>query len=237
MAKIQFNVDKNAVVEGIEDTDPSSKSSGSASRFFESGTHRVRILELAGEPMENRYDSTFIDISYILGDDSGRSIRKFLSIPTTENVLFGDRASPRQKRDLDFFLWALGVTVTSETFFKVLPKLFTDPSALVGCELEIDCGFYGPHVKFISPKLYGAFDRDGIALMADGVAITAPTRDEAVALIRRAGLVKPDEKIATFAQILRMKPAEGCEGQLDKLLEEKPKVASKASLLKPRAPF
>jgi hypothetical protein len=173
-------------------------------KFFEPGNYKLKITAAEFNKISET-DPTWFSVKITFSDASGRTIRHFLSVPTSK-IRFNEGKSKYPTfmfSQFKQFMAALGeeVTVNKESL-RAIPKYFKDCSVLVGKVVDVDIGYKGPYVKYISKDEYQIIERDGPMKEGDSIA-TFPTRDAA-----EAEAAARDLKITKFVDILKFNASE-----------------------------
>lgn len=175
------------------------KAGKSSPKFFGPGRYKLMIKEAAFHAMGKK-DSTWAVYKVTLGEEKGeRTIRHFVLVPT-KSLKYGDSKRPLSV----FFMFAdfmaaIGEDVRSDVSVvpKVATKYFTNPTKLVGKEIELEIGYNGQHISYKDGQYFIA--------TADGHPIDDAryeNRDDARAAAARANLMLQD-----FPEIMHLFPA------------------------------
>ncbi len=152
-------------------------------KFFEPGQYTLKVLA-AEFANANQKDPSWLSFKVTLGlnEDDGRKLTTYLLVPTKSAEFNAPGKKPTLFLYLKFkaFAQALGEECKTENLQKVAPKLFKDPSKLVGKVLEAKLGYERHHVGY-QDGVYTILEKDGRPFLADGQPSTYADRDSAVA--------------------------------------------------------
>jgi hypothetical protein len=177
-------------------------------KFFSPGNYKLKIVGAEFNKISEA-DPTWFSVKITFGDTTGRTLKYYLSVPTSK-IKYNEGKSKYPTflfAQFKQFMAALGeeVTINKESL-KAIPKYFNDCSVLVGKVVDVDVGYKGPYIKYISKDEYQIIERDGPMKDGDAIAVF-PTRDAA-----EAEAAARDLKIAKFVDILKFNASEKAAG-------------------------
>jgi len=164
-------------------------------KFFDEGEYSLQIIEAQLDGVD-KFDPTWIQVKLTLSDGE-KSIKHWLKVPT-DKIQYneGDNKYPLSEfLKLQNFMGCLGeeLGVTAESLGSILPKYFTDTSALVEKIVGVAIGYYGNHIAYTDGK-YSIVDKKGEPLSDE----TFDQRGEAEGNAEAAGI-----RLQKFAKILK----------------------------------
>lgn len=117
------------------------------SKFFSPGNYSLKVIEASIHANRETgsihcSDPTWFNVKLTLGDVNGRTKDLYLQVPTS-SVLYQTKKGPSTFMFTKFqeTLAGLGITVLVANLGTVIPKYFTNPTALVGLDINVDIGY------------------------------------------------------------------------------------------------
>lgn len=180
------------------------KATSGNSKFFKPGNYDLKVTHAALHKVSDT-DPTWQVVLVELGGIDDRKIKTFIMVPT-KNLRYnkpGIKDPLVLAYKLRQIIKAFGEDSSMEALGKSVPKLFQDPSALIGKVVNVDIGYQGYYVDRVGDGQFKLFEKDGREFKPEGgEAAVYPDRDSAIADAASYNIIPKG-----FAEVTRFNPA------------------------------